>query len=95
MVEQWGATDEAQRAGGSYGDTEHDYDALRVSHTMRDGNDTPVPYLEWGVDVVATRLHKPFARGVPGDFARHFLAAEPRGVARDGLRLCFLRTGRL
>mgnify|MGYP007025218611 CR=1 FL=1 len=29
------------------------YDALRVSHTMRDGNDTPVPYLEWGVDVVA------------------------------------------
>lgn len=53
VVEQWGATDEAQRAGGSYGDTEHDYDALRVSHTMRDGNDTPVPYLEWGVDVVA------------------------------------------
>lgn len=53
-VSRWAATDEAQRAGGRYADTTHDYDSLRVSHTIVNGNDTQVPYLEWGIDVVAS-----------------------------------------
>ncbi|RYQ11261.1 hypothetical protein PG2089B_1610 [Bifidobacterium pseudolongum subsp. globosum] len=58
VVKSWDVRDDAQRADGGYDDTTHDYDSLPVSHTVRDGNDTQVPYVEWAIDVVASSAEK-------------------------------------